>query len=208
VLKRALKLFAPGIVLILLGAYRIAAPPGAGAETDLASLPRELLGLQGVDVSTEQAILDDLDPDDLLIRRYTRPDGVPIWVVMIYFVNTRLGGHDPQLCYRSQGYRTKNLPEQQIESAIGPITAESFIATRGMRSERVATVWYTSGEGTISDVRRYRRQLFFQGLRENRLYGIFVRVSTLESERPGEAEAWNARFLAVIVENLPRLVHE
>lgn len=207
-LSRALRLLAPGIVLALIGAYRLAAPPGAGARSDLAGLPIELVGLTGVDVPTEQAILDDLDPDDLLIRRYTRPDGVPIWVVMIYFVNTRLGGHDPQLCYRSQGYRTRDLPEQKVESAVGPITAESFIATRGMRSERVATLWYTSGEGAISDVRRYRQRLFFQGLRENRLYGIFVRVSTLESERPGEAEAWNARFLAAIVESLPRLVHE
>jgi EpsI family protein len=208
VLKRILRVLAPGLLLLLIGVYRIASPPGAGAKSDLAALPREMLGLSGTDVPTEQAILDDLDPDDLLIRRYTRPDGVPIWVVMIYFVNTRLGGHDPQLCYRSQGYRTKDLPDQQIESAIGRITAESFVAIRGMRSERVATVWYTSGEEAISDVRRYRRQLFFQGLRENRLYGIFVRVSTLESERPGEAEGWNARFLAAIVENLPRLVHE
>lgn len=207
-LARMLKILAPGILLLLVGAYRLAAPPGAGAASDLAALPREILGLTGSDVPTEQAILDDLDPDDLLIRRYTRPDGVPVWVVMIYFVNTRLGGHDPELCYRSQGYRTRELPEQQVESALGQIRAESFMATRGMRSERVATVWYTSGEGAVPDVRRYRRRLFFQGLRENRLYGIFVRVSTLETERPGDAEAWNARFLAAIVENLPRLIHE
>ncbi len=207
-LGRAMKILLPGICLCLIGVYRIAEPPGAGAESDLAALPREMLGLTGIDVPVEQAIVDDLDPDDLLIRRYTRPDGIPVWVVLIYFVNTRLGGHNPQLCYRSQGYRTRDLPEQRIESAIGPITAEAFLATRGMRSERVATVWYTSGEGAISDVSRYRRRLFLQGLRENRLYGIFVRVSTLESERPGEAEAWNARFLSEVVGNMPRLIHE
>jgi EpsI family protein len=208
VLGRATKILLPGILLCLIGVYRVAEPPGAGAKSDLAALPREILGLSSVDIPVEQAIVDDLDPDDLLIRRYMRPDGIPVWVVLIYFVNTRLGGHNPQLCYRSQGYRTRDLPEERIESAIGPITAEAFLATRGMRSERVATVWYTSGEGAISDVSRYRRRLFLQGLRENRLYGIFVRVSTLESEHPGEAGAWNARFLAEVVGNMPRLIHE
>lgn len=207
-LSRVTKLVLPGVLLCLVGAYRIAAPAGAGAQADLASLPMELLGARGADVPVEQAILDDLDPDDLLIRRYVRPDGVPTWVVLIYFMNSRLGGHNPQLCYRSQGYRTQDLPRQRIDSALGPFEAESFLATRGMRSERVATVWYTSGEGAVADVRRYRRRLFFQGLRENRLYGIFVRVSTLETERHGEAEAWNARFLGEVMRNLPLLIHE
>ncbi len=162
-LGRATKILLPGILLCLIGVYRVAEPPGAGAKSDLAALPREILGLSSVDIPVEQAIVDDLDPDDLLIRRYMRPDGIPVWVVLIYFVNTRLGGHNPQLCYRSQGYRTRDLPEERIESAIGPITAEAFLATRGMRSERVATVWYTSGEGAISDVSRYRRRLFYRG---------------------------------------------
>jgi EpsI family protein len=207
-LIRTAKLLFPGILLCLVGLYRVAVPPGAGAESNLAALPKELLGMKGTDVPLEQAILDDLDPDDLLIRRYLRPDGTPVWIVLIYFVNTRLGGHDPQLCYRSQGYRTESLPDLRVASAAGAIVAESFLATRGARSERVATLWYTSGEGPVPDVGRYRRRLFLQGLRENRLYGIFIRVSTIESAIPGEAEAWNERTVAEIVRQLPGLIHE
>lgn len=207
-LKHTLRLLLPGIVLLCVGGYRVAVPPGAGARSDLAALPHALLGMQGTDVPLDQAILDDLDPDDLLIRRYQRPDGVPVWVVLIYFVNTRLGGHDPQLCYRSQGYRTLEQPDLSATSSLGPIRAESFLASRGNRAERVATLWYTSAEGPVPDVGRYRRRLFFQGLRENRLYGIFVRVSTLENGRAGEAEAWNARVMAEVVSHLPSLIHE
>jgi EpsI family protein len=207
-LKRTLRLLLPGLLLCMVGIYRIAVPPKTGADCDLSRLPLEILGMRGIDVPLGQAILDDLDPDDLLIRRYTRPDGLPVWIVLIYFVNSRLGGHDPQLCYRSQGYRTESMPPLETNSRLGPIRAESFMALRGARAERVATLWYTSAEGAVADVKLYRRRLFFQGLRENRLYGIFVRVSTIESDRPGEAEEWNERVLAEVVGYLPRLVRE
>ncbi len=205
-LKPGLRLFFPGLLLCLVTGYRIITPHEKGTAADLTALPVELMGLPGIDVPVEQAILDDLNPDGLVIRRYMRPDGIPVWVVLIYFVNRRLGGHDPQLCYRSQGYRTESLPGITLSSPSGILEAESFLASRPGRVERVATFWYTSGLGAVSDVGRYRRRLFIQGLRGNRLYGIFVRISTLETDKDGEAAMWNQRFVAEVAQKLPSLV--
>ncbi len=207
-LRRTSQLLLPGLLLCLLGAYQFAYPPMEGADCRLDDLPLVLAGLSGEDLPLEQAVLDDLDPDGLLIRRYRRPDGLPIWVVMIYFVNTRLGGHNPELCYLSQGYRTQERSQVELESSLGRFNAESFLAERPGRRERVATFWYTAGGRALGDVRRYRKQLFIQGLRENRSYGIFIRVSTVESSTKGEAEDWIRRFAAEVADHLPQLLRE
>jgi EpsI family protein len=204
--RGAIRLFFPGALLLLLGAYRVAFPPAEGAQSALGDLPLEILDLPGKDVPFEQAILDDLESDDMIIRRYERPDGIPVWVVAVYFVNARRGGHDPQLCYRSQGYRITTLPDLVLATGERALSAEQFLAQRTGRAERVALFWYSPGQGAVADVDRYRRELFFQGLRRNLSYGIFVRVSTLESNVEGEAEEWNRRFVARVADELPRLI--
>ena len=205
---RTLRLILPGILLLGVAGYRMAFPPTKGAESHLVDLPHEILGCPSEDLRTDQTIIDDLDSDDILIRRYRRPDGVPVWVVLIYFVNTRLGGHDPQLCYRSQGFRTETLPVLDIGMEHGRIAAEQFIAARPGRAERVATFWYAPGGRFVTDAGGYRNRLFLEGLRENRTYGVFARVSTLESGREGEAEDWNRRFVAELTRYLPKLIRE
>jgi EpsI family protein len=198
----------PGILLALIGVYRVGFPPAKGVESRLSELPAELLGLSGVNIPVEQAILDDLESDDILIRRYIRPDGVPVWVVLIYFVNTRRGGHDPELCYRSQGYRTEGLPGNTIQSETSGVHTEEFLARKAGRNERVATFWYAPGGRIVSDVGNYRRLLFLQGLRQNRTYGAFVRISTLETDQAGLAADWNARFVAEVARCLPALIRD
>jgi EpsI family protein len=205
-LGRGIRVLAPAILFGLVGFYRVAFPPVPGVVSHLKDLPPVILGLKGEDVPVGQAIVDDLDSDELLIRRYWRPDGTPVWVVVIYFVNMRRGGHDPELCYRSQGYHTSDLPERTVTSAEGVVRAESFLARRPGRSERVLTFWYAPGGRIVSDVRSYRRLLFLQGLRQNRTYGAFVRISTLDGDRPDEAESWNERFVAEIARYLPQLI--
>jgi EpsI family protein len=208
VLRRTACLLFPGLLLCLVGTYRVLDPPGEGATSRLEELPTVLLGCKGEELPVADAVLDDLGSDDILVRRYGRPDGLPIWVVLIYFVNSRLGGHDPQLCYVSQGYRVEEMPALQTESALGPLEAERFVARRPGRAERVATFWYTPGKRLVSDVRRYRNSLFLQGLRENRSYGVFVRVSTVENGLLVEGDAWNERFAAELASILPTLIVE
>lgn len=205
-LKRTVQVLFPGILFGLLGLYYIATPPGRGAASNLKDLPLLLAGLPGEDIPPSQIVMDELSPDDILLRRYIRPDGVPIWLVIVYFVNSRRAGHDPQICYYSQGYHTREAPPVHAASAIGDVVAESFVASRAGRDERVLTFWYAPGGRILPDVRRYRRTLFLHGILENRSYGAFVRISTLETDHRGTAEEWNKRFLGEVAGQLPRLI--
>ena len=174
-------------LVALLAGYIVAFPPVKLAGTRLDTCPLQLAGMPGTTLTLEQAVLDDLDPDDYLIRQYERPDRVPVWLVIVYFQNARLGAHDPQICYRSQGYQVQELPSGSTPTAIGPVPYRSFVAEQGPRRELVRCLWYTAG-GALADVKGWRDRMFFQGLRNNRSFGAFVRISTLEAGDPAAAE--------------------
>jgi EpsI family protein len=181
------KVFTSLGLVALLAAYILAFPPARVTGTRLDTCPMSLAGMPGTELSMDQAVLDDLDPDDYLIRQYDRPDGIPVWLVIVYFQNARLGAHDPQVCYRSQGFSVGPLSSGSLSSAIGPVPYRDFKATKGPRREVVRCLWYTAG-GAIRDVKGWRDRMFFQGLRSNRSFGAFVRISTLDAGQPGVAD--------------------
>jgi EpsI family protein len=174
-------------LVALLAAYILAFPPHRVAGTRLETCPMELAGMAGVRLGLEQTVLDDLDPDDYILRRYARPDGGAVFLVIVYFQNARLGAHDPQVCYRSQGYQVQTLPDGAIDTSIGPLPYRSFLAVKGSHRELVRYLWYTAG-GALADVKGWRDRMFFQGLRSNRSFGAFVRISTGETGDPGAAD--------------------
>jgi len=174
-------------LLALLAGYVLAFPPLRLEATHLASCPMVLAGFPGTQLDLTQAVLDDLDPDDYLIRRYDRPDGTPVWLTIVYFQNARLGAHDPKTCYRSAGFEVQDLPPGGLATSLGQVPFEGFRAVKGPRRELVRYFWYTAGGKVLPDVKSWRDDMFFQGVRSNRSFGAFVRVSTLEGADPGAA---------------------
>jgi EpsI family protein len=189
--------------LAALAAYMLLYPPQKISGTQLDSCPMELAGYPGTVLGLDQAVLDDLDPDDYLLRRYDRPDGLPIWVVIIYFQNARLGAHDPELCYRSQGYQVTRVAPLAVATARGPLTYHSFLARKGPRDELVRVFWYTAGGRTLDEVKGWRDSMFFQGLKSNRSFGAFVRISTLEGDDPRAAKEALDRVMQDLAPRLP-----
>ena len=195
-------------LLALLAAYVLFIPPGRASTIHLATLPGEIAGFSGRDLPLEQAVLDDLDPDGILIRRYERAGVSPVWLVVVYFENARLGAHNPELCYRSQGFDVKLEADRALESAIGTVPCKVFEATRGDRQELVNYFWYTAGRRAIGEVKTFRDQMFFQGLKSNRSFGAFVRISTLTNGDRAGADALLARFVEQLAQDLPAMIPE
>jgi EpsI family protein len=198
-------------VLLLPGTiYVLAQPPKAVAESRLTELPRTLLGMPSVDVPASQMVLEDLRPTEILLRSYRRPDGEPLWLVVIFFQNARWGAHDPRLCYLSQGYRLEEAPQPVRIAVPGgpPLEAERFRVRKGEDRRSVLVWWYVPEMGATGDQETYRRLLMLQGLRERASYGAFVRVSTTLRGPEGEAEALAERFAAEVATWLPRLIRK
>lgn len=194
--------------LALLAVYVLAVPPRALGVHHLDLCPATLAGIPGGDLDLSQTVLDDLQPDGVLSRAYARPDGVPVWIIVVYFENARLGAHDPLLCYRSQGFELELLPDESVDSALGAIPTKAFRAVRANRVERVNYFWYTAGATALAEVRTFRDEMFFQGLRQNRSFGAFVRISTLEAGDGEDAARWNHEFVRDLANWLPRFFPE
>jgi EpsI family protein len=200
---RSPRVLASLLCLAALAGYVLAFPPMKVEGTRLDECPVSLGGLPGTDLDLSQTVLDDLDPDDYLIRRYDRPDGYPVWLVIVYFQNARLGAHDPELCYRSQGFQVRDLPAGELATAIGAVPFRSFLAHKGSRRELVHCFWYTAGRQALADVKGWRDRMFFQGLRSNRSFGAFVRVSTLVGEDPAAGARAMQEVLRDLATHLP-----
>jgi EpsI family protein len=195
-------------VLLLLAAtaaYVLLNPPlnlaaGHGA---LASCPAIFGGWNGTDLSFEDAVLDELKADDVLVRRYIRGDEVT-WLTIVYHQNRRYGSHDPRLCYESQGYRVEPLGRRPVaDGSPAGLQVDVFRAIRP-HERRLVYYWWTTRGLVTADVGALRRRMALAGALDNRSWGAFVRVETrLGSGGEGAATAALDDFAARVARVLP-----
>ncbi len=171
----------------------------------LSACPTRFGAWNGTELSFEDAVLDELKADDLLIRRYER-DGHPVWLLLIYHQNRRYGSHDPELCYESQGYTLMDRGHVRIpEDDPTAIVANRFVAKRP-HDERLVYYWWTTTGLTTADAGAFRQRMALRGMLENRSWGAFVRVETLvEEDGVAAAEARLQDFGLRVTRELPPL---
>ena len=176
------------VILVLLaatGLYGALHPPAnlAAGRGVLKQVPEILGDWNGTELSFEDAVIDELHPDDLLVRRYTHGADL-VWLCIVYHQNRRYGAHDPHLCYEAQGYHIENEHDAPLASgdAGAGIPARWFVARRAKGSRLVAYWWDTAGLRT-TDPTRWRERMALRGALDNRSWGAFVRVETpIESD--------------------------
>ncbi|MEO5616607.1 MAG: exosortase C-terminal domain/associated protein EpsI [Candidatus Eisenbacteria bacterium] len=171
-----------GAILLLLGAtaaYGWLNPPAnlALGKGVLTRVPQSIGEWNGTELSFEDAVVEELRADDILIRRYERGEDV-VWLCIVYHQNRRYGAHDPRLCYESQGYSIERERDGPIEDASSrPVPARWFVAEHARSPRLVAYWWSTTGLAT-TDPGAFRRQMALRGALDNRSWGAFVRVET------------------------------
>ncbi len=193
-------------VVALAATYMLLHPPhnlalGKGL---LKNCPTRFGAWSGEDLSFEDAVVDELRADDLLIRRFRRGGDV-IWLCVVYHQNARYGAHDPQVCYDSQGYAVDARPPVSLEGPEGAVEVNTFVADRPRDRRLVYYWWYTRGLAT-RDRDAFQRAMALQGALENRSWGAFVRVETL-APRGEDARAARdcAEFSREVLRVLPAL---
>ncbi len=174
-----MRLLAVLLLLAATAAYVLVHPPanlavGRGA---LAACPAVFGDWNGTDLSFEDAVLEELRADDVLVRRYALGDEVT-WLTIVYHQNRRYGSHDPRLCYESQGYLVEPLGRRRVEDGSpAGLQVNVFRAVRP-RERRLVYYWWTTRNLVTADVATLRQRMALAGALDNRSWGAFVRVET------------------------------
>jgi EpsI family protein len=172
-----MKLLAVVVLLAATAGYVLLHPPpdlavGHGA---LVSCPVVFGGWNGTDLSFEDAVLEELKADDVLVRRYVLGDKVA-WLTIVYHQNRRYGAHDPRVCYESQGYLVEPLGLRQVaDGSPGGLEVNVFRAVRP-RERRLVYYWWTTRGLVTADVAVLRQRMALAGALDNRSWGAFVRI--------------------------------
>lgn len=154
-------LLAAVVMLVATSASVLLTPPIdlAAGHGILRGVPHEFGPWQGTDAQFEQAVVEELRADDLLIRRYV--DGTrSVWLCLVYHQNRRYGAHDPLLCYTSQGYAVRQPGRARVDDGSPKgLIVNTCIAERRDDSRVVWYWWTTDGP----DRRRRRLPLAHGG---------------------------------------------
>lgn len=144
----------------------------------LRQVPGAFGNWKGIELQFEETVVDDLQADDVLIRRYEKGSEIA-WLCVVYHQNRRYGAHDPLLCYRSQGFTMSQEGHREVRApGREPIVVNSFVAGRRGR-ERLVWYWWTTDGLSTSDASRFRGRMALLGALENRSWGAFVRVEMI-----------------------------
>jgi len=158
----------------------------------LRAIPATFGPWTGTDYSFEDAVVEELRADDLLVRRYENGED-RVWLCIVYDQNRRYGAHDPQLCYEGQGFAIAREGHARIEDGTPQgLEADTFVAEREHETRFVAYWWTTRGLAT-NDVDAFRARMAVLGALDNRSWGAFVRVESVV--RPDGMPAARARVL-------------
>ena len=185
--------------------YQLLNPPVnlAVARGVLRAVPQTFGPWKGTELDFGEAVTEELQADDVLIRRYE--DGArSVWLCLVFHQNRRYGAHDPHLCYDSQGFVVS--PEGRAVVDDGSprgLEVNTFVAERkGVR--RAVWYWWSTRGLTTGDAGSFRSRMAMLGALDNRSWGAFVRVESVA--RDGDMAAATARvseFASRISRSLP-----
>ena len=196
------------LTVLLLGvtaAYVALHPPEnlAAGRGVLAAVPARFGAWNGTELSFEDAVVEELEADDLLIRRYTQ-GGDRVWLCIVYHQNRRYGAHDPRVCYESQGWLVDRETVARVDDGTpGGLAVNRFVADRP-RQRRLVYYWWSTQDLTTRDRDAFRGRMALLGALDNRSWGAFVRVETpIGRDGAAAAERRLQSFAADVARGLP-----
>jgi EpsI family protein len=194
-------------LLALTGIYVQMHPPldlavGRGV---LAACPTTFGAWNGTELSFADAVREELQADEILIRRYRR-DSAIVWLCMVYHQNRRFGAHDPRLCYQSQGYLVHPEGRTKIDDGhSGGLEVNRFTVER-QGERRIVYYWWSTAGLSTTDAGQFRGRMALRGALDNRSWGAFIRVEALVTDGGEEAARRAADdFASQVAVTLPRV---
>lgn len=170
----------------------------------LSACPARFGGWNGSDLSFDDAVLEEIKADEVLVRRYQQGGDVA-WLCVVVHQNRRYGAHDPRVCYESQGYLVGPMSRRRVENGTPEgLQVNGFSAERATDRRLVYYWWLAPGLAT-EDARAFRDRMALRGALDNRSIGAFVRVELLQRGDPTAAAARLDEFAGLVTRGLPRI---
>jgi len=184
--------------------YVVAHPPanlavGRGA---LAACPAQFGPWNGTELSFENAVVENLKADDLLVRRYERGNDL-VWLCIVYHERRRYGAHDPRLCYESQGYVLEPERRLKLAGVAGPVFEVNRFVAEKPRDRRVVYYCWTTRGLMTADAGAFRNRMALSGALEDRAWGAFVRVEAQVRDSMETADRLAVDFSQRVATALP-----
>jgi len=165
------------------------------------------------DIKLDPSTITALEPSSLVFRKYENKNNTPVWLCIVYHQNDRWGAHDPQICYKSQGwnlfnyggrYETTKIPLGGIDHEINRF----YVEKEGMR-EMVLYWWFGAKGKQMASRFDQIFNMVYTGIFYGYIESGFVRVSIplrAGKEKVDEATALSfaKEVSSVIKKYLPR----
>lgn len=155
-------------------------PREVSSQVRLLNIPDRIADWHKVkDLTISQDAYAALDPNSLTMREYSSGKGDPLLLCIVYHKNDRWGAHNPQVCYKSQGWQVMDTKTRTIKNfGFKDFEVNEFVISKNNKKQIVTYWWYTSGNRQMASRPRHMIYMCLNGLIHGHVESGFVRVST------------------------------
>ena len=184
--------------------YPSAPTPVGAPQKRLAGFPVRMDGWTGKDDPFSASVMDAVDTDDAIHRKYDSASG-SVWLYVGYY-GTRKGGrtgHLPHYCYPAAGYQIQDLGKEPLKLADGRTVTVNRLLVERKGQRTLVLYWIQSGEqkvladGLAMNLSRLRRRLT-----QGRDDGAFVRITSIVTDSVERTLEREKSFAVDVLSNL------
>ncbi|MFQ5863391.1 MAG: exosortase C-terminal domain/associated protein EpsI [Candidatus Brocadiales bacterium] len=121
------------------------------------SIPTCIGPWAGRDFEVDARTIEMLETDDILMREYRRPKGLPISLCIAFSGEKRVAIHPPEICMSGGGWNLVEKKRIKVSDSLG-LVAIKLILERG-DCKQVVLYWYKAGKDFTASF--YHQQLNF-----------------------------------------------
>ena len=178
-------------------------------EVKIEQFPSQLGDWQGVDEPMNSGVLNVLQADAVLLRKYTNSKEENVWFYVGYHRSQKEGQliHSPRHCYPGPGWEITE--SEIIDLKVGSVTLRAnkmLVDNRGNR--RLVLYWYQSQGQVIANEFAQRFYMIKDAIINGRTDGALVRVSAPVIKDVETTFALQVRFLELFYPKLLEYIPE
>jgi len=166
---------------------------------------------RAVEEGLEPEVITKLGVTEFVMRRYSAPDRLPIWLYVGYYESQRTGAiiHSPRQCLPGSGWNIVKLERVSLDSlrpASAAATINRVLVAKGA-DRQVVLYWYQERGRIIASEYSAKAYMIRDSLLRNRTDGALVRLSApvlvSEEETYRQLVDFSRRIFPSLAELLP-----